>query len=1170
MAIRSMKKYPYTSLLLLLVVLSLLQPAYTQSMKIISKPDPPPKGIVGSYYKVTFTTNTGYIMDRWESSPENPVPGLRFSKMDHVASITLSGEPTKAGTFTFTLKAYYKRELVAQRSFTIRIGTTHRPPLRPFTFNISMIQLIPALVMLDKFSPQDIYVGQEVLFVFWTDHPHAETITWNGINSLPGTSFSVWSVGKLQAYLQRNYPRLLDVEELQPVLRLKPDTPILVMKGNASRACTCRVSVEARDPSGRLKTGVWILRVHEPTCGISLSIDPSEILWNTTNYLFSFSEITRSRVNKSLRIRVRVVLGSYVGELSGNITFYPPEGFEVYPPPGEVGAGLSIRKRVFSLRSDTRARHTVYVDDEVRIKMDPCRTSAPYPGKVYWMRVKVYLNFGERVIHTQKSVKIVVFHNAPEITITDFQPVSQLPNPYHYLVWWGDVYRVEKNLIVLGKQATFRFNYTLNSPYPVLVGIRITLPKSDWEWQTPIEGVFQEISLPSGQHPYCEANAWCIETEDNYILYEEFVLDPTSSSKMRFFLYEKIAGIKGKWFPKPKSIPAHATLELVRVGRIGQGDPSLFPIEEQSGVSWDIEFPAEVTIRATFNSPVTRLGGLKLGYFIMDQDWFTQQQIDEIHDNFPEAVKRYLEALFPIVVKEVRFMRYVSRPHVTGFSTKASWAWDADTWGEWIGEANLDRGVMIVPDDALDWASAAGMVMYCGICRGNDAQKIAIVEYAQVRDNGNYLYMPVVAHELSHTFGFPDIYYGKNFPRDHCTTCKYYGEASDRTSSSACTGTPEVLGYYAYFDEVEGGILYIGGRGVRDIMACCNKRHWVYHSWWSVARDCMDKDPPDGLLISLIVFKNGTVTGRPFSRLYNHSYSFLSTKGVGETYIVLRDREGAILRRYPMNISYVLLGLEPIELEVIPIVSVVEWFDNLGRIEFIGPDGKVWFARDVSPNSPRVKIRFPLERLRLEAGASYVFSWSGEDKDGDKLLFNVHLKREDERSWFIIAHRIAGNSINFTIPRDFELGNYVLMVKATDGVNTGYQLVRVEVVSEAPSYRVEVRSNIGVEVPGSGVYKEGTNVTLEAPPIVRMPGLLGMLGGKYVFERWAGFVESEDNPVSLIVYAKEETLEIEAVYVEDLSTVYLVLIAIAVFILLLVSLVFIALKRRKSSSLGKS
>jgi len=217
-----------------------------------------------------------------------------------------------------------------------------------------------------------------------------------------------------------------------------------------------------------------------------------------------------------------------------------------------------------------------------------------------------------------------------------------------------------------------------------------------------------------------------------------------------------------------------------------------------------------------------------------------------------------------------------------------------------------------------------------------------------------------------------------------------------------------------------------------------------------------------------------------------------------------------------------------------------------------------------------VKIRFPLERLRLEAGASYVFSWSGEDKDGDKLLFNVHLKREDERSWFIIAHRIAGNSINFTIPRDFELGIYVLMVKATDGVNTGYQLVRVEVVSEAPSYRVEVRSNIGVEVPGSGVYKEGTNVTLEAPPIVRMPGLLGMLGGKYVFERWAGFVESEDNPVSLIVYAKEETLEIEAVYVEDLSTVYLVLIAIAVFILLLVSLVFIALKRRKSSSLGKS
>jgi hypothetical protein len=55
---------------------------------------------------------------------------------------------------------------------------------------------------------------------------------------------------------------------------------------------------------------------------------------------------------------------------------------------------------------------------------------------------------------------------------------------------------------------------------------------------------------------------------------------------------------------------------------------------------------------------------------------------------------------------------------------------------------------------------------------------------------------------------------------------------------------------------------------------------------------------------------------------------------------------------------------------------------------------------------------------------------------GDSLWFNVQIKRSDESSWMIIAHRTTENTVSFTVPEDFEPGNYTLMVKATDGVNT--------------------------------------------------------------------------------------------------------------------------------------
>ncbi|MEM2678542.1 MAG: hypothetical protein QXU62_07845, partial [Thermofilaceae archaeon] len=572
---------------------------------------------------------------------------------------------------------------------------------------------------------------------------------------------------------------------------------------------------------------------------------------------------------------------------------------------------------------------------------------------------------------------------------------------------------------------------------------------------------------------------------------------------------------------------------------------------------------------------VTRIGGLKIGFFIMDPNWFIQNSISitDIRDRFPWAVERYLEGLFPIDVKEVRYLGNVSRPYVTGLSTSDSWAWDADTWGEEIGEAGLDRGVMIVPDDGLDWrgSGVCGLKPHCIGCWGNDADKIAIVEHGSLWTNDG-LYLNVVAHELSHTFGFPDIYFGKDFPQNYCTTCRYYGNAVIQGSSDGCTGIPRVLGCYAYFDEKNGGIIAAncGDRIViRDIMACgciaVATSSWVYHTWWAVARGCMDQDPPDGLLISLIVFTNGTVVGRPFSRLYNHTRSFLSTESVGEARIVLKDRGGTVLRSYPINITYTFEGSEE-KLNVVPLVVTVEWFNNLGAVEFVGPDGRVWFSRTVSLNEPKVSIESPSQGMRLKKGRTYTIKWVGSDADGDNLWYNVHIKGVNETSWVIIAHRITENSVSFTIPETFEEGNYVLMVKATDGVNTGYDIVNLQILKTLPTYTLEVSSNIGIQIEGSGTYEEWSDVTLTAPQTAPMEGILGILGGKYVFQEWTGFINTRENPVTIVIFSESENryLTVKAIYTQDLTTVYIVSAVIALMVF--ASIALTVLKRRSKTA----
>ena len=76
-----------------------------------------------------------------------------------------------------------------------------------------------------------------------------------------------------------------------------------------------------------------------------------------------------------------------------------------------------------------------------------------------------------------------------------------------------------------------------------------------------------------------------------------------------------------------------------------------------------------------------------------------------------------------------------------------------------------------------------------------------------------------------------------------------------------------------------------------------------------------------------------------------------------------------------------------------------------------------------------------------------------------------------------------------------------------------------------------------------------------------MPGILGILGGKYVFKQWVGAMNSTENSVSLVFKGYNPRLRIQAIYVEDYSRVIFTTLIIVVAVIAMI--IVVILRRRK-------
>jgi len=158
----------------------------------------------------------------------------------------------------------------------------------------------------------------------------------------------------------------------------------------------------------------------------------------------------------------------------------------------------------------------------------------------------------------------------------------------------------------------------------------------------------------------------------------------------------------------------------------------------------------------------------------------------------------------------------------------------------------------------------------------------------------------------------------------------------------------------------------------------------------------------------------------------------------------------------------------------------------------------------------------------------------------------------------------GGNAIGSVVSHAYrELGLYEVSLTVTDDEGATGEVGQFLTV--VMSYTLNVSSNVGLTIQGSGTYKEGDEVVLTAPTSTGMPGVLGLLGAKYSFREWVGALNSTEGTVRLVLTGYVPRLSMQAMYVED-YTGAIIVVSIAVIAIAIIVAIYIRKRVGRAAS----
>ncbi|MEO0248855.1 MAG: hypothetical protein ABIN58_04800, partial [candidate division WOR-3 bacterium] len=261
-----------------------------------------------------------------------------------------------------------------------------------------------------------------------------------------------------------------------------------------------------------------------------------------------------------------------------------------------------------------------------------------------------------------------------------------------------------------------------------------------------------------------------------------------------------------------------------------------------------------------------------------------------------------------------------------------------------------------------------------------------------------------------------------------------------------------------------------------DALWSYDGRHELPGGYLTLIDRLQNENDPMVLLVRGQIHKNGSAEFEPFVVLENGTPN-LAEGEKGAYYVVLLDQYGNVVGKAGFDASFYLMAPEGRkELERASFVYRMEWKEGVASIRLEDGRGRVLANRQVSLNSPEVKMLYPNGGETFALGETIKAKWEGSDKDNDPLTYSLAIS-SDGKAWLPIGIDIRGNEYDLDTSW-LEEGKYFLRVRATDGVNAAEDIsdrvfaVGIPLAGEKPSVPPAANISAGEETPAPEAEKE--------------------------------------------------------------------------------------------------
>ncbi|MCU0500464.1 MAG: hypothetical protein MUC51_01645 [Anaerolineae bacterium] len=143
--------------------------------------------------------------------------------------------------------------------------------------------------------------------------------------------------------------------------------------------------------------------------------------------------------------------------------------------------------------------------------------------------------------------------------------------------------------------------------------------------------------------------------------------------------------------------------------------------------------------------------------------------------------------------------------------------------------------------------------------------------------------------------------------------------------------------------------------------------------------------------------------------------------------------------------------------------------------------GQVLDQRTVSANAPTVQITSPAGAANWPAGTTQTLAWTGQDLDGNALIYSVLYSIDGGVNWALIADHISASSTSFEVDSLAGGANTRFRVVANDGIDTGYDETDgpITVPNKTPFAIISNPANGQNFAPGELIVMQGIATDME-------------------------------------------------------------------------------------------